>query len=101
MEKEPIGESNIEKEPERKPEEKFLSLKEYLKLEEKEILSPENRWFAGEKLGHSPTDEEAGRYYVENGGAKGFAERHLLNDRMDKKEEKEDENEKKGEKKDS
>ena len=77
---------------EKLPEEKPLPLKEYLELEKQEMLSPENKWFAGEKLGHPPTDQEAEMYYVENGGPEGFAQRHLLKARMDK--ENEDKNEK-------
>ena len=81
-----MGESSVEKEPERKP----IPLREYLELEKEEMLSPENRWFAGEKLGHSPTDQEAEMYYIQNGGAEGFAKRYLLKDRMNKEKEKED-----------
>lgn len=60
-----------------------LPLREYLELEKEEMLSAENKWFAGEKLGHSPTDQEAEMYYVENGGPEGFAERHLLKARIE------------------
>ncbi|MFW5853229.1 MAG: hypothetical protein ACOCU8_01140 [Patescibacteria group bacterium] len=40
-----------------------------------EALSPENRWFAGQFLGHKPTDSEAVSYYISHGGAEGFARR--------------------------
>lgn len=72
---------------EQEPKGKILSLKEYLELERQEMLSPENKWFAGEKLGHSPTDQEAEQYYVENGGPEGFAKRHILKARMEKEKE--------------
>jgi hypothetical protein len=75
----------MEEEPKEIPP--SLSLKEYLALQIEEMHSPENKWFAGEKFGHPPTDKEAEMYYVENGGATGFAERHLLKARMDKEKE--------------
>ncbi|MFA6552462.1 MAG: hypothetical protein WCT19_03095 [Candidatus Paceibacterota bacterium] len=34
-----------------------------------------NRWFASQRLNHAATDSEALAYYVDNGGAEGFAER--------------------------
>jgi len=72
---------------EKEPEEKPLPLREYLELEKEEMHSPENKWFAGEKLGHPPTDKEAEMYYIENGGPEGFAKRHILKARMEKEKE--------------
>ena len=54
-----------------------LSQREYLRLQVKFALEPENRWYAGEKIGHSPTDEEAMRYFIEGGGSKDFAEHYI------------------------
>ncbi|MFA6364978.1 MAG: hypothetical protein WCW78_01110 [Candidatus Paceibacterota bacterium] len=61
-----------------------LPLKKYLDLQKEEMLSNENKWFAGEKLGHSPTNKEAEMYYVEHGGAEGFAKKHILKARIEK-----------------
>lgn len=38
----------------------------------KEALSDENKWFAGECLGHSPTDEEAILHYILHGGSERY-----------------------------
>lgn len=51
-----------------------LSLKEYLARQLAEILGPDNMWFAGEKLHRSPTRNEAAMHYIEQGGARHFAE---------------------------
>ncbi len=40
-----------------------------------EILSPANRWFAGEYYGRPATDNELVFYYVLHGGAESFAKR--------------------------
>ena len=40
-----------------------------------EALGPDNRWFAGQHLGHPPTDEEAIWWYINNGGAAGHRAR--------------------------
>jgi hypothetical protein len=58
-----------------------LSLKEYLDLQKQEILGPLNMWLAGEKLGHTPTHQEAALFYEESGGAADFAKRHALQGR--------------------
>jgi len=54
-----------------------LSRQEYLQLQVKYGLGPENRWYAGEKIGHSPTDEEAMRYFIKEGGSKNFSEHYI------------------------
>jgi hypothetical protein len=54
-----------------------LSFREYLQLQVRLALEPENRWYAGEKIGHSPTDEEAIRYFTEAGGSRDFAEHYV------------------------
>ncbi len=51
-------------------------LKQRLLLQIEEALGPENRWYAGEKLGRSPTESEAILYYIENGGAESFSKRY-------------------------
>lgn len=40
-----------------------------------EALGSDNRWFAGQHLGHEPTDEEAMWWYINNGGAEGHRRR--------------------------
>ncbi len=79
------------KEKSKKP----LSLKEYQEEQKKEILGPDNEWFTGEKLGHSPTDEEAAQHYVEHGGPESFAQKYLLKNRIETSEESEKEETKK------
>ena len=59
----------------------ILSLPEYLKLEEKEILGDVNMYFAGRSLGREPTREEAAEHYVLNDGAIKFAEKYILKGR--------------------
>jgi len=88
--------------PEKKPEEKkVLSLKEYLDLEREEMHSPENMFFAWQALGHSPSYKEAEMYYVEHGGATGFAERHILKARLEAEKEKAEKEKAEKEKKES
>lgn len=49
---------------------------EFLQKQTEEALkSPENAWFAGEKLGHSPSPNEAIMYFIQNGGAENFRRR--------------------------
>lgn len=54
--------------------------REYIEKEIEEMKSDENRWFAGEALGHEPSDEEAAEYYVNCGAAEEFNKKcgHLL-----------------------
>ena len=59
----------------RQREAKRAALCAELERQRIEACGPLNKWFAGERLGHSPTDEEAMLYYDENGGAKGFRDR--------------------------
>ncbi len=54
------------------------SLKEYLELQLREILSDFNRWVTGEKVRHSPTEDELATNYLENGGPERFAETHAF-----------------------
>lgn len=51
----------------------------YMEEQQKEILSPFNRYVTGEKVGRDPTDEELAMHYIENGGAKAFSQRHNRN----------------------
>ncbi len=48
----------------------------YISLQVGEILGPDNTFFAGERLGHTPSDEEATHHYINNGGAVSFHERN-------------------------
>jgi hypothetical protein len=48
---------------------------DYLNAEQKEMLSPENKWFAGEALKHDPSPEECALHYIKNGGAKAYADK--------------------------
>ncbi len=52
-----------------------MEIKEYLKEEVAEILSAENKWFTGIKLGRDPTEEECAWHYVLFGGADSFRRR--------------------------
>jgi hypothetical protein len=54
-----------------------LSYQEYLDRQAKYALDPDNKWYAGKKLGHSPNDEEAAMHFAKEGGAKDFAERYI------------------------
>ncbi len=60
-----------------------LSLKEYQELQKDEILGADNKYFAGQELGHPPTAEEAAEHYVTHGGPEHFAQEHLLKDRTE------------------
>lgn len=50
-----------------------INLGKYLQAQKEEILSPENMWFAGERLGHPPSPSEAAGHYISHGGADHFA----------------------------
>ncbi len=43
-----------------------------------EAQSAENRWYAGQKLGHDPTPLEAFIHYTKNGGAEAFRHRQQM-----------------------
>ncbi len=47
----------------------------YLEEQVREIQGDDNRYFAGEALGHEPTRSEAALHYVAHGGAVDFAKR--------------------------
>ncbi|MEX0919037.1 MAG: hypothetical protein WDZ85_03715 [Candidatus Paceibacterota bacterium] len=47
-----------------------------------EMLGDDNRYFAGQRFGHSPTKQEAVRHYVECGGPTDFARRNAKNPRF-------------------
>ena len=49
--------------------------KKYINKEIKEILGDENKWFTGEKVGHSPSADEMALHYVLSGGAEDFERR--------------------------
>lgn len=55
-----------------------LSFVEYMRRQIELILGPENKWYAGEALGHSPTDEEAVSHWITHGGAEDFSARHRV-----------------------
>ncbi|MFA5870311.1 MAG: hypothetical protein WC842_00245 [Candidatus Paceibacterota bacterium] len=67
-----------------------LSLAEYLELEKKEILGADNMYYASQKLGRTPTREEAAEHYVTHGGAKVFGEKYILEGRLKRSEKNED-----------
>lgn len=71
---------NGQKAPDNMPP--VLSLEEYQRKQKEEALSDENKYFAGEKLGHSPNPDEAVLHYANNGGAEHFAETHILKTRV-------------------
>jgi hypothetical protein len=52
-----------------------IPLSEWLQRQKEEALSPNNLWYAGEWLGHSPSNEEAFRHYIRHGGAADFEKR--------------------------
>lgn len=51
--------------------------KNYVRAELEQALGPDNKWFAGEKLGHSPTENEAITHFINHGGAKNFFSKHV------------------------
>ena len=65
---------------ERRVEQQKISFEERRKKQEAEILSNDNRWYAGLAIGHDPTPEECAWHYVNSGGAKRFAEQDPLLD---------------------
>lgn len=52
-----------------------LSFFERMWAQIQEALGDFNRWCAGERLGHPPTDNEALDHYLHNGGPEDFARR--------------------------
>ena len=50
--------------------------KEYLEAQKQIALGQVNRWYAGEKLGHPPSDREAIEHFILYGGAANFAAEH-------------------------
>lgn len=57
------------------PSPKLVTVAEFHKLMTKEVDSPDNRWFAGNFLGHSPDYEERLIHYIIRGGYRRFRER--------------------------
>lgn len=55
-----------------------LSLEEYVRRQQEEMLSPFNRWITGEKVGHNPDYNELAEYYVRSGGARDFSDRFQI-----------------------
>lgn len=64
-----MDDSNIE-------DEVFFDTGAYNENQIKDALSPENKWYAGEQLGHSPNDDEAMDYWLSHGGPEHFAQKH-------------------------
>lgn len=56
--------------------EKKLTFEEYLSLQISEMLSSLNRWGAGLRFGHDPTEEELARHYIECGANDRFRASH-------------------------
>lgn len=59
-----------------------LSRLDYITLQIKEACGSENKWFAGEVLGRSPTDQEALEHYCDKGGARSFSEIYIPEDAL-------------------
>jgi len=51
-----------------------MTFREYMELQVARALSPDNYWYAGEHLGHSPSELEAVEYYIRCGAARQFKE---------------------------
>ncbi len=58
------------------PNQKKLTLREYLSLQVAEMLSSLNRWGAGLALGHDPNEDELAQYYVQCGASDRFRKTH-------------------------
>lgn len=65
-----------------------LPRKDYLKRQVETALGPDNMWFTGEEVGHSPNEQEAVMHFAEYGGSKDFAEHFVPEDAIPKKEDK-------------
>lgn len=65
-----------------------LSSKDYKAAQLREALADDNRYYAGLKLGHQPSAEEAVLYYINNGGADDFRHRNLRHGNFISKEDK-------------
>ena len=50
--------------------------RQYLAEQLNEMLGSFNRWVTGVALNHPPSDSEAVKHYIQNGGAEDFARRH-------------------------
>ncbi len=57
---------------------KPIPLDEYLAKQKEIILSPENMWYAGERFGHKPNENEAVMHYIECGAAEKFAQDNIV-----------------------
>lgn len=57
---------------------KTITLDKYLAKQREIILSPENTWYAGERFGHEPNENEAVMHYIECGAAEKFAQEHIV-----------------------
>jgi|GEM_PF-4728007 hypothetical protein len=51
-----------------------VSLDEYMRLQREEICSEKNRWYAGERVGHDPTELEMAMHWLLCGAAAKFRE---------------------------
>jgi len=56
----------------------FTSCKDYVKAQQAMIMSPENRWYTGEKVGHDPTPNELFWNWIQSGAAKQFGIKNTL-----------------------
>lgn len=52
------------------------NLGEWNQRQVEEMRSDDNRWFAGENLGHEPDEEEAALHYATHGGSDHFRDTH-------------------------
>ncbi len=56
----------------------FHSASERIKAQNRYILGPENKWFAGERVGHPPTDQDCFEQWYDHGGREYFNATHIL-----------------------
>jgi hypothetical protein len=57
---------------------KFPTAAERIKAEIAEILGPDNKWFAGERVKREPTNKDCYDQWVEHGGREHFNTTHAL-----------------------
>jgi len=56
----------------------FHSAEERIRAQNNYILGPENKWFAGERVGHPPTNQDCFDQWYHFGGREYFNATHIL-----------------------
>lgn len=51
-------------------------LRQHLEGQQVEMRSPENKWYAGERLGRDPTPDECAMHYIQHGGSEDYYKKH-------------------------